>query len=361
MSKTNNIMNSTNLPVPHKNNFDLLRLVFASMVVFFHIGILSQSPVLSWTMNISATFAVQAFFVVSGYLVTMSCEKSRSLLEYGKKRLFRIAPAYVFVVVGAAIILSTMSSLSAVDYFSNVGFWRYIGMNLALANFSAPSLPGVFVHQYESAVNVSLWTIKIEVLFYACAPVIVWASRRIGYRPVLGMLFVLSSAWMSGFSFFGEHAGNDFYLRLAKQLPGQLAYFVGGAWCYYATRDGARLPTYAAVLALVFYASTNGWLFRLGAPLAVAAIVSWAALTLPRLGDVGKHGDFSFGIYLFHVPIVQTAIALGYFSSNPVATMLGTIMVVFSAAVFSWNFIEKPFLKHRTSAITKQQVINCTP
>lgn len=348
-------MNSVNFSVSHKNNFDWLRLIFASMVVFFHIGILSQSPAFTWMMGISATFAVQAFFVVSGYLVIMSCENSRSLREYARKRLFRIAPAYIFVVVAAAVLLSMMSTLSFAEYFSSSGFWRYIGMNLALANFNAPSLPGVFAHQYESAVNVSLWTIKIEVLFYACAPVIVWAIRRVGYRLALGTVFLLSTAWMVGFSVIGEHVGNEFYLKLAKQLPGQMAFFAGGAWCYYATRGGARPPIWAAVLGVAFYALGNGWLYLLGAPLAVAAVVSWAALSMPRIGDIGKHGDFSFGIYLFHVPIVQTVISLGYFSAAPVPTLLITLVIIVVVAALSWNFIEKPFLQHRKSVVPKNQ------
>ena len=347
-------MNSVNFSVTHKNNFDWLRLIFASMVALFHAGILSQASELQWTMGISATFAVQAFFVVSGYLVIMSCEKSKSLAEYAKKRILRIAPAYIFVVVAAAIMLSMLSTLDAKEYFSSDGFWRYIGMNLALANFSAPSLPGVFAHQYESAVNVSLWTIKIEVLFYICAPAIVWAVRRFGYRTVLTSILIFSSAWMVGFSVLGEQSGNEFYLRLAKQLPGQMAFFVGGAWCYYATRDGARPPVWAALVGLVFYGLFNGWLFRLGAPLAVAAIVSWAALSLPRISDVGKHGDFSFGIYLFHVPILQSAIALGYFSNAPYITLVSTLAIILTSAVFSWNFIEKPFLNHRKTVVAKQ-------
>lgn len=346
-------MNSIKPALPHKNNFDLLRLVFSSMVVFFHIGILTQMAEFSWFLRISATFAVQAFFIVSGYLVIMSCEKSYTLAEYGKKRLLRIAPAYIFVVICAAILLSLMSTLTFSEYFSSREFWRYIGMNLMLANFSAPSLPGVFAGQYENAVNVSLWTIKIEVLFYACAPMIVWTIRRWGYRKVLASIFVLSIIWMFGFHIVGIYTGNEFYLKLSKQLPGQMTFFSGGAWCYYATREGFRPSGWLAFFALIFYAFSGGWVYQLGAALAVTAIVSWAALSMRTMGNPGKHGDFSFGIYLYHVPIVQTVIALGYFSTYPGPALFITFLLVLLCAVLSWNFIEKPFLNHRKRAIVK--------
>src|SRR5882757_3200354 len=88
------------------NNFDALRLIFASMVVVFHVGVLANVASLGrLPQYVSATFAVQAFFVVSGFLVTMSYENTRSLRSYALKRLRRIAPAYIVVVVGAALLL----------------------------------------------------------------------------------------------------------------------------------------------------------------------------------------------------------------------------------------------------------------
>ncbi|HPG88387.1 MAG TPA: hypothetical protein PLD46_01950, partial [Hyphomicrobium sp.] len=36
------------------NNFDFLRLIFAAMVMIFHIGVLSQQPQLSWLQHWSS-------------------------------------------------------------------------------------------------------------------------------------------------------------------------------------------------------------------------------------------------------------------------------------------------------------------
>jgi peptidoglycan/LPS O-acetylase OafA/YrhL len=330
------------------NNFDTLRLVFASMVVVFHAGILSQSASLWWLHRyVSSTFAVQAFFVVSGFLVTMSFENSASWRSYAGKRLRRIAPAYVAVVVGAALLLSLMSTLPASEYFSHRDFWRYLGFNLMLSNFSAPSLPGVFAGNTEAAVNGSLWTIKVEVAFYAFVPFMVWAIRRFGTGRVLGTVFCASVAWKVGFGTLALATGAEIYAKFAKQLPGQLAFFAGGAWAYYRTRSGHLPRASWALIGLLIYAVSDGLLYELLAPVAVTAVVHWAAVAGPRLSAAGKYGDFSYGLYLYHFPMVQTFIALGFFVAAPRLTALIVFMLSCLMGVVSWFLIEAPSLKSK--------------
>ena len=333
-----------------ENNFDALRLIFAAMVVVYHTALLSQAPALGWGLYISSTFAVQAFFVVSGFLVTMSFENSSSLKGYALKRLRRIAPAYIVVVVGAAVLLATLSTLPASQYFASLEFWRYLGFNLILSNFSAPSLPGVFTSHFETAVNGSLWTIKIEVAFYCTVPLMVWASRRFGYRATLATVFVASLLWKLGFGVAAASTGVEFYARLAKQLPGQLCFFAGGAWAYYRVREGAVMRAWPALLGALAYAATDGLLHEALAPLAVTAVVRWAAIDAPRLPRVGKHGDFSYGAYLYHFPLVQVFVACGLFQWSVPAAALLLFALVAVVAVLSWYVVEAPMLHERLPA-----------
>jgi peptidoglycan/LPS O-acetylase OafA/YrhL len=335
------------------NNFDALRLTFASLVVLFHIGLLSEAASL-WPLRqyVSATFAVQAFFVVSGFLVTMSCENSSSLRSYAMKRLRRIAPAYITVVLAAAFLLVLLSTLSARAYFTDPQWRHYVLFNLVLSNFKAPSLPGVFATNPVTAVNGSLWTIKIEVAFYITVPLVVWAVRRFGYRPVLATVFFASLAWRVGLDALSPlPGGEDMYAKLAKQLPGQLAFFAGGAWAFYAARQGRGPKALPALIGAVAYAATSGLIHEAIEPWAVTAIVSWAALAAPRLPQVGKHGDFSYGVYLYHFPIVQTCIALGLFAWSASAASLIVIVLVLLCSVLSWFLIESPSLARRASGI----------
>lgn len=333
-------------------NFDALRLVFAAMVVFFHIGILAGNDALAWLTVISATFAVQAFFFVSGFLVTMSYERSSNLKSYALKRVRRIFPAYFVVVIASAVTLSVLSSLSFSEYYRSAEFWRYIFYNMALSNFSAPSLPGVFGGNVENAVNASLWTIKIEVAFYCFVPFIVYGIKRWGYEKVLVTLFVLSLCWRFGLEGLGQYYGSGFLSKLAKQLPGQIAFFATGMFAYYRTKERKRSPNFLLFLiSLVVYFAAEGWLFTLCAPICVGIAVYWLAISAPKLWSPATYGDFSYGIYLFHFPLVQALVALGWFATSPYYTLLVAVAAIVIIAILSWYFIEKPFIEAKKSGV----------
>jgi peptidoglycan/LPS O-acetylase OafA/YrhL len=335
----------------HDNNFDALRLLFACAVVAYHIDVLSPSSAYLWLeKSISATVAVQGFFVVSGFLVTMSCETSSSLWSYAVKRFLRIAPAYVTVVVLAALALSLLSTLPAREYFAAAQFHRYLAYNLILSNFVAPSLPGVFASNLQTAVNGSLWTIKVEVGFYIAVPFMVWAVRKFNYQRVVPTLFVASLLWRIGLELFGLNPERHFYTLLAHQLPGQLCFFLGGVWVYYRARAGHGPSAIGALAGLILYCvglawsdSTAGIAYDLVAPAAITLTVLWAALSGPRLPRAAKYGDFSYGVYLYHFPIVQSCIALGLFSATRFAPILVPLLVVACSAA-SWFLVESPAL-----------------
>jgi len=85
-----------------KNNFDLLRFSFAFVFVVFlvHAYALSGAETLSIFVHyLSSEIAVKSFFVVSGFLIFMSYENTHNVKRYFIKRLRRIYPAYLFIIV----------------------------------------------------------------------------------------------------------------------------------------------------------------------------------------------------------------------------------------------------------------------
>ena len=328
------------------NNFDMLRMIFAGMVVLFHIAFVSQVPALHGLTFISSTFAVQAFFFVSGFLVTMSCERTSTLGRYFEKRFRRILPAYLVVIFASAFGLSILSDFGLWQYFSSAEFFRYVGFNSILSNFTAPSLPGVFSNNPDHSVNGSLWTIKIEVAFYCLVPILVFLIKRFGYSKVLLSAFFLSLLWRLGFEALADYYASDFFAKLAKQLPGQLSFFAGGALSYYRTRDGKKSPpAWAAFCSIAIYWIADGLIYWIVAPFAVTLIVYWAAMSAPRMWSPAKYGDFSYGLYLYHFPIAQVFVTLNLFDDRPWFGVVGVVFFALLVSIFSWFFVEKRFLK----------------
>ena len=337
------------------NNFDLLRLLAAGGVMALHVADLSAEPALRVLTWADAKMALATFFVISGYLVFMSCAQTPSLRDYAAKRARRIVPAYVAVVLLCAVAGGGLSTLPWTDYVGP-GLWRYLAANLSFLNFLAPGLPGVFVdNPFPGApVNGALWTIKVELMFYAVVPVFVWLCRRWGHHLVLGLGFVLSCLWWGGCVHLAWRTGKMGFFELAKQMPGQLMFFLPGAWCWY---ERARLQRWghavgAAGLALLWLAyqwdqtHVNPGVFVY--PLGLALLVSWAAQTAPYAGHVTRRGDLSYGIYIVHFPVLQALVQLGVFRASPWG---GTALAVLSVVVLawlSWHFIEAPCL-HRGS------------
>lgn len=93
------------MQIPIRNNFDFIRFCLALTVCLVHASILAGRSELAIISDIlSSEVAVQGFFAVSGFLIFMSYERSRSLKSYAVKRVRRLVPAYVTVIVLSAIL-----------------------------------------------------------------------------------------------------------------------------------------------------------------------------------------------------------------------------------------------------------------
>lgn len=336
-----------------ENNFDLLRLVFASSVLFWHLFVLSRAPAMEvFSLVFSASIGVKGFFVISGYLVMMSYERSSSLRDYAEKRLRRIYPAYAAVVVASALAGSVLTTLSPAEYFS-AEVLRYLGANLIFLNFIAPNLPGVFAGQAYTEVNGALWTLKIEVMYYAFVPVLAWLMVRFGrWRTLIGC-YALAAAYSAVMVEMHRRTSADIWLQLQRQLPGQLGYFLIGAGLYLGRNaiDAARwrvlvllsLPICLAVS--VFEVPLVTVLFE---PAALGILVIYAATVVRHLGNFARYGDFSYGVYIIHFPVIQALVAYGVFAQAPWIAFAATLILVTALSALSWHAIERPCLKRQS-------------
>lgn len=339
-------------PAIRDNNFDLLRLVFAGSVFFWHVHVLTQAPALALFSHVfSADIAVKGFFVISGYLVMMSYENSSSLRDYAEKRLRRIYPAYAAIVLACALAGAALSALPPAGYFS-ADLARYIAANLAFLNFLAPTLPGVFEGQPQPAVNGALWTLKIEVMYYAFVPVLAWMLARFGRWRVLAVLYLLAAAWFAVLGELHARSGVALWLQLQRQLPGQLGYFLAGVALYFLRgrlEGNWAAPVAAAVATLAALAlAPYPLLVILLEPLALGILVIAASLGLPHLGNFARFGDLSYGVYIVHFPVLQVLVAAGLFASAPWTGFWAALALVAVLSLVSWHLVEKPFLARRS-------------
>jgi len=323
---------------PMANNFNLLRLAFAMMVLVYHIVIVfPQWTTMRDLTGLLAEIGVQGFFVLSGYLVYASFENSSSLAVYIEKRLRRVYPAYAVVILICTVAALIVSSAARADL---AGVARYAGWNLVFANFMAPSILGIFVDNPTTVVNASLWTLKIEVMFYLILPLLVWLLRGAGRCAwiIVVLIYMGAEAWRFGLNSIGKY---DF----AHQLPGQMSFFITGMLFYALKLDGWRIHV-AGLLGAILFAATLIWVYAepLRA-LGLGALAIWAATGFVRLPDAARFGDLSYGIYIVHFPIIQTVAVLDIFQINRWLGVGVAVTTSIIAAFLLWHLVEKPALR----------------
>lgn len=332
-----------NNPRLKSNNFDLLRFLFAGTVCLVHAYQLSGYKELGIiTTFLSSKISVEAFFIVSGFLIFMSYERSSSISSYFGKRIRRILPAYTIVVILCALGLVFISTMPYSEYFSSK--WvKYLLANLSFLNYIQHSLPGVFEGNRITAVNGALWTLKIEVMFYLSVPIFVYLFRRFGCLSTLIFVYFSSVAYVFVLSFPTGDLDSGLYAILSRQLPGQLSYFMAGAFFYYFLNTFEKNINYFVPLAILvlFIDSTISLSFIV--PFAIATVVIFFGLFL-CVGDFGKFGDTSYGIYILHFPIIQVFLNEGWFKESPWLFLISIIVVTFIGAMFMWHVVERKFL-----------------
>jgi len=331
------------LPGLRRNNFDLLRFLAAGAVCLIHVFTVSQIQELRWLREVlSPDVAIRVFFVISGFLVFMSFEKSHSIRQYAGNRLRRIYPAYVVVILACALGLAAVSTQPASEYFGSA-WLRYLAANLTFQNYLQPALPGVFESNVVDTVNGALWTLKVEAMFYLAVPFIVLLFRKLTVHWVMVSLYILSVAYMLLCEYLADTMARPVYSELSRQLPGQLKYFLAGAFFFYymdffvrhkSTFLLAAIPVLLLDLVIPLPALE---------PFALATVVISLA-TFRYLGNFGKFGDFSYGIYIVHFPIIQLLLLAKWPNTYPYAFMFTTIGVTICAGIAMWHLVEKRFL-----------------
>ena len=331
------------------NNFNFLRFYFALIVVIGHLIEISNINTLQkFAPYFNTYISVTAFFCISGFLISLSYINTPNLKDYFKKRAARLLPAYLFIILTCAIFLSLLSKYSFSEYFTHPMFLKYLAANLSFLNFLQPCLPGVFVHDATScSVNSALWTLKIEVSFYLFIPVIIYFTRKAKVKYILFIgIYLFSVLYRNIFEYISILSGIEYYNIIARQLPGFMSYFVSCiALCFY-YEFFIQKKKILLLFSIISFFIERYFGVEILTPVALSIIVFYFAFSFKRLNNFAKHGDISYGIYIFHFPIMKIASELGFFEKfNPFIVSAILIVIILIFGFLSWHLIEKQFLK----------------
>jgi peptidoglycan/LPS O-acetylase OafA/YrhL len=334
------------------NNFDNIRFGLALIVFFSHALGLPDSNILnSYQVFFNADFAVKGFFSISGYLVYKSYLNSSNLTNFFEKRIRRIYPAYVFTILFCLLIGLFCSELSSKNFITESQTLRYLLSNLFFLNFLQPSLPGLFQGNLMNAVNGSLWTIKVELMLYLTIPLLAIILKK--YQPLVSYLAILLAAgiWVLYFSKFSHWT---LAAEMARQFPGQIAYFSFG--CLLAARSNLTkwLPFLSIIGILLLFDFPMPYLMRLFIePVGYGALTLYLCFISPSALNIGKIGDLSYGVYLFHFPIVQLLIHLQVYAMQPALGVLLSLIATLFMSFVSWKLVESRCLKRNSHYLRK--------
>lgn len=337
-----------------RNHFTLVRWILASAVIFTHAfdltGVPGGDPLLGVLGVAVSGLAVDGFFVVSGFLVAMSLERSRSLVHFIAARVLRIYPALIVVLILSAFILGpAVTSYPIEEYALNLDTYRYVIQNLVPMSYTY-DLPGVFSENpFGAAVNGSLWTIRFEIYCYALLALIAVAGL---YRPLGWISVGLAALLLHGAAIvFALLPDQGWFWHTLKQLGRLLPCFAIGVG-FYLLRNKMVYSWWGCVLLVMIWVGLNGTPVKdLARTLALAYLIFCIAfLSAGSNAPMSKMPDYSYGIYIYAFPVQQTLVAMGW-AVEPYLNMALTLMITVVIAALSWNFIEKPAIKLKDSAL----------
>jgi peptidoglycan/LPS O-acetylase OafA/YrhL len=339
-------------PLPYLPQLDGLRAVAVALVIAVH------------DYRITGGYlGVDVFFVLSGYLITsvLLADRDRgnwSLRSFYARRFLRLSPALLVMLVLLVPFGRHLSGNGTLSGYlgSALASGTYVSDFLTAAN---PVYPGALSHT---------WSLAIEEQFYLLWPVALLALLQSGLRPramcvrvglvAFAMLAVLVAASVPRGA---SGAPAVYYLPVTRGgviVLGCLLALVLRERRIRSARAATGL-TLASALVLAAAVAAAPDTFERAAGLAVlvaglasagliAGLVSAAGSVVARLlgaAPIAYLGRISYGIYLWHLPIFWGIPPRPFLGTERASTSVLKLALTVTAAVLSFHFVERPFLK----------------
>lgn len=342
------------------NNFNLIRFVAASFVLFSHSFPLSSgrsaTDPLTPLIGISlGDIAVDVFFILSGFLIIRSLLTRNNLIAFAWNRALRIYPAlFVAIIFCVFIVGLSFTKLDKILYLSSPITYEFLIKNITLIFGGYAYLPNVFdTTPWDKAVNGSLWTLVWEVRMYGVLFILGilytlfnWFNEK---RFLFCILIIALTSWLlfvtNHYLGFINHEGASRGLRLMAM------FFVGSS--FYALNDKIFISlkvTAVMTAALIVAMFKEDVFFTLYYLFIGYIIFSLSYIPAGVIRKFNKLGDYSYGIYIYAFP-VQQSIAELVPGISILEMVVFSFFITFILAFASWHLIEKRMMKNKNKYI----------
>src|SRR4051794_40740119 len=144
-----------------QNSFQLIRLVLAVAVLYRHSFDLLASGHADVVLDLIpprthlGRIALCFFMVVSGYLVTRSSLESAGWIDFLRRRVLRVYPAFVVASVISAFVAAPLGAANPAAYVNSLDVGRFLVDVAQLNKLSIP--PSFLANPFPGPINGSLW------------------------------------------------------------------------------------------------------------------------------------------------------------------------------------------------------------
>jgi peptidoglycan/LPS O-acetylase OafA/YrhL len=336
--------------ISRENNFDLLRLVAAIQVLFQHaISHLEINNLNKFTNILSHFPGVLMFFTISGFLIFSSFDRNKDLKKYFINRFLRLFPALWFCFLITLGLLLFFNIIAFNDIFS----WTIIKWIFTQVTVFQFWTPDVLRSWGVGTPNGSLWTIPVELQFYIFLPLIILLFKKI--RLVYKFLFFITFSLVCSYYISSKQGMPEALLikLLGVSIVPYLYCFLTGSMMYLFWDKIRKLIEGKALYWLLFYIIFN-LIFdikpsytpvnlQLISNLLISIVTISLAYTLPKLSLFLKGNDISYGMYIYHMLVINSLISFGYLGD--VKYLFLTIIITIAISSLSWFLIEKKALQ----------------
>jgi peptidoglycan/LPS O-acetylase OafA/YrhL len=316
-----------------ENNYDLIRFICASLVIFSHSFLSGSTEPLGYISKGFIDFgnlAVRVFFVISGFLVTQSFLRRRHLFSFLEARCLRIFPGLIVAVIFSIVVAASVSTLGISTFFHRREVYSFFLHNVSLIHIRF-TLPGVFENNPNKGVNGALWTLPTEFQMYLL----------VAFTGLLGILSKrpLANLGILVLALITFHSDNG-YMQVGAYPEILIFSFAVGAALFLNRKEIPLSLPLAITLSIATISlkqfSCFGILFQIILAYWVFVIAYHPKL---KFHHFAKYGDFSYGLYVYGWPIEQLA------SMSPDRTQWKTFLIAYPVslllAFLSWHLIEK--------------------